>query len=281
MNDQSARAAWDDARSASPGLDVPFEAFAARLESALGSADAAELSRLNLRDLYLCAGCLLGLPAALVQLERQHLARLPQRLARFAAQGVAVDEVLQALRVKLLGAAGEAPRLLQYAGRGALDRWLEAAALRAAIDARRAQPALQPLSDGASGQLLASARMELSCVRAELVEPFRKAVKAALRNLPPRARRVLALHYLHGLTTERIGALYGTHRVTVTRWLVAARQQILEEVQAALGAELGSPSHSGVGSVWRLLRSEVTVSLPRLLGEEEGPPGDRGSPAGR
>jgi len=266
MNAVERRDAWEVARREWPGLDVPRSAFEERLDDVLRKSGRDDVEGLDVAALYLVAGCLERQPAALELLERRHLSRLPAALSRFAAQGLAVDDVVQEIRARLLGLGrtGGPPRLASYTGRGDLDRWLGAVAMRAAIDARRSGGRTVVLSEGAVERLAASGGLELSLIKAELRAPFREAVQRAVQALPDRERRVLELHYLHGLTTARIGALYDSHRITVTRWLVSARQRILAEVESHLGQEAGiTPSQ--VGSMWRLFRSSLDASLPRLL----------------
>ena len=60
-----------------------------------------------------------------------------------------VDEVLQRLRTRVLVPEdGRSPRILDYAGRGSLENWLRAGALRLALNARRdARRGPEPLPD--------------------------------------------------------------------------------------------------------------------------------------
>ncbi|WP_395812894.1 sigma factor-like helix-turn-helix DNA-binding protein [Archangium minus] len=60
----------------------------------------------------------------------------------------------------------------------------------------------------------------------------------ALAALPSRERTVLRLHLVEGLSLERIGTVYRTHKSTVSRWLARAR----EEVLAGTRSRLASPT---------------------------------------
>jgi len=251
---------WQQARERYPGIEVPLEAFAARLQ--LPAEAALEAGSIDHAGLYLAAACLAGQPAALRLLEAEHLSRLAGTLARFAAQGVSPDDVVQEVRVKLLGVEPQEPRLAGFHGRGSLQRWLEVMALRTAIDARRARKSPEPLSSHAQAALVTSG-FERSMLQASVRPRFAAAVQAAFASLGARERRVLELHYLHGVTTAKIGLLYGTHRITVTRWLVAARAQVAAAVERELGTELSASS--GAAGIYRLVRSELNLSLPRIL----------------
>ena len=79
----------------------------------------------------------------------------------------------------------------------------------------------------------------------------------------------LRLHYLDGLSTERIGELYGAHRVTVARWLASARASLLDETRKRLAERLGVPA-TKVDSLIRILWSKLDVSLSRELRARNG-----------
>ena len=58
-------------------------------------------------------------------------------LTRLGREPMFVDEVRQVLRTKLLVGDGAPPKIADYSGRGPLDGWVRAAAVRAAIDLKR------------------------------------------------------------------------------------------------------------------------------------------------
>jgi RNA polymerase sigma-70 factor (ECF subfamily) len=58
--------------------------------------------------------------------------------------------------------------------------------------------------------------------------------------------------------------MYGVNRATAARWLVAARQSLLERARAAMRASLGS-SEEELESLALLLQSQLHVSLARRL----------------
>jgi RNA polymerase sigma-70 factor (ECF subfamily) len=75
---------------------------------------------------------------------------------------------------------------------------------------------------------------------------------------------VLRLHLVEGLALERIGAMYRTHKSTVSRWLARARQQVLEGTRARLAERLRlSPDE--LHSLLRDVPGQLELSLPALL----------------
>jgi RNA polymerase sigma-70 factor (ECF subfamily) len=60
------------------------------------------------------------------------------------------------------------------------------------------------------------------------------------------------------------GVVYRVHRATVARWLAAIRSQVFECVCQKLSLKLRS-SPSEVASLVRLVRSDIDVSIRRLL----------------
>ena len=79
-----------------------------------------------------------------------------------------------------------------------------------------------------------------------------------------------------GRNIERIGAIYGVHRATVARWIAQGRDSLLELVERELAKRLAVEVDE-VGSIIRLVRSRIEVSLVRLLDEPGAPPSDDAS----
>ncbi|MFY0527076.1 sigma-70 family RNA polymerase sigma factor [Archangium gephyra] len=102
---------------------------------------------------------------------------------------------------------------------------------------------------------------------------FQTALAEALAALPSRERTVLRLHFVEGLSLERIGTAYRTHKSTVSRWLARAREEVLEGTRSRLAERLRLSS----GELHSLLRDvpgQLDQSLSALLagtGETEGP----------
>ena len=225
--------------------------------------DDAGLERLHLEDLFLACACLRGDRAALLALEAEVLSQVPRWLEGF--EGVSADEVQQDLREKLL--VGERPHLLDYSGRGALVRWVRVAATRAAIDRQRRN---KPVDLDAVDELLAGPDPQIDFVKLHDREALREVLREAVRSLSPRDLGLLRLHYLEGLSLEKLAELERVHRATVARHLAAARAAALERVHALLRARLKLTPEEGE-SLLRLVRSRLDLSLRGALGDPQSP----------
>ena len=217
-------------------------------------------------DLYLAAACAAHLPSAVAVFERNFLASMPRQLGRMALNDQEEDELRQQLRVKLL--VGPAPKILEYRGSGPLGGWVRVCALRLALDLRTA-PELVRREDGqALDGLVASANGgELLLDAEHHREAFREALQESLTLLSAREKTLLRLHFLDGMNIDALGTMFRVHRATVARWLVGIRGRVLDHVRERLSLDLGA-SNSEAQSLVRLLRSEVQVSIARLLEDE-------------
>lgn len=212
-----------------------------RLAWAAGRGDAAALRELE----------------RLIALEGDAAARQVDRASVFA------DEVRQALRVRLLVADGGRLRLDDYAGRGPLRGWLGVAALRVAINLKRA-PAT--VSDDALAELVSSeVDPELHYLKTLYRAEFRDALEKALSALPERPRLLLRLSYVDGLSLAQLGRLYQVHETTAGRWVHQAAADVAAEARRRLTASL-SLSRSSLDSVARMVMSNLDLSIARVLG---------------
>lgn len=262
LSQLDAGALLERVRATWPQVVFEPERFGAWLRERLGTARVGER---HVADLYLAWGVLEG-QAAAVRTFDQLLTTWATLALRNRPAGVEVDEVLSHLRTRLLvDAPQRASALRQYTGQGALKAYVIVAALRALTDQLRAQPAAQPHDALELAEHLAhDGRDAESRLRVAQLSPhLRAALERALAALPVRLRTVLRLHYVDGVPAEVLARLYGVHRATTTRWLVEARQQVLEATHAHLGAVLGPETLS---SVKREL-SAFELSLPGLFTE--------------
>ena len=85
--------------------------------------------------------------------------------------------------------------------------------------------------------------------------------------LTAREKTILRMHFLDSMNIDALGTVFQVHRATVARWLVSIRTHVLHDVRRRLSLDLGASS-SEAQSLVRLLRSEVQVSIQRILGEE-------------
>jgi RNA polymerase sigma-70 factor, ECF subfamily len=242
------KAAW-------PNVEVPLEIFAAYME------------RLEIDDKRLVTRAAdLFLVVAAVQGERRALEYLDERLravcrvaARVEASESFIEDVRQELRMKLL--SGPTPRLASYSAMGSLSDWLRVAALRVSLNLKRSDrllPAPAPELDRLLGAV------DENEVDRRYIEGFKSAIEASLMALTPRERTLLRLHFVDGLSLERIGTIYSAHRATVARWLALARARVFERAKVELAERHGLRT-ADVKSLYRLLERDVNASVSRLL----------------
>ena len=271
------------AQSQHPTLTLSSQVFAqvlvGRVQQLAKSGGAIDdvLSQLAVADLYLACACAQQLPAALAIFEATCLAPLSRAIAQIDPSPAFVDEVLQQVRERLLcvdAAAGredpeptKPPRIAGYMGLGPLRRWVRAAALRLALNLRRAERTswAQPAEPGSLAEVAAAQiDPELALIKARYRPAFKAAFANAVCSLSSRERNVLRLHLIEGLVAEQIGQVYGVHRVSVARWLGQLRGRLLDETRKQLHASL-SLSSQELDELYGLLDSQLTLSISRLL----------------
>lgn len=256
--------AWERARAAWPAIGLSREAFFAHLgavvPAARGGGD--PFGDVHVADLYLACACGHEDPAAIRALEGEHLSQVPRFVAKTRADRAFAEEVAQALRCRLLLRDGGEPKILEYAGRGSLGAWVRAAAIRTAQSMLRQKAPLAPLAE--EDELRVSTDRELAMLREELGPRVAAAFREALRGLSAEQRNLLRLHYIDGLSFERIGALFRVNRATACRRVAEVRRAILTETRSKLRAELHL-KESEIDALTRLLRSQLDVSVSSLL----------------
>jgi len=271
--DDGWRAAYAAAQRAWPDVTLTFERFVAHAGQVGFAPPAAgdERDEANAADLFLACACADGDRAALRGLEEQVLAKTRSSLKRLDSRPEFIDDVMQELRAKLL--LPPEPRILRYGGRGPLLAWVRVSASRIAIDVMRASheevlpsprepDSLEGVDFGPEVQLL----------RAAYRDSFQEAISTALGGLPPKDRNLLRRHFVECMTLEEIAGPYGVHPATIARRLMALREQIAGAVRDHLAVRHRSEGGAtALESMARAIRSEVHVSLARLLGRTPDP----------
>jgi RNA polymerase sigma-70 factor, ECF subfamily len=250
-------------------LGVTLDALVARVE-AMDVADSPYLA-----DVALAFACAQQSPIAFSDFERRYGGDFAGALSRLSLNRSEIDEVAQTVRERLFVARpGALPKILDYAGRGALAAWLRAVIVRAGIDLRRSRAKdpdrpgdLEPLLDLTA----ATDDPELESLRARYREPFRDAFRDALLALPQDERNALRLNIAEGMNIEQIGLLYGVHRATVARWIARAREGIAEQTRRLLAERLGLPALE-IESLVRLCQSRLDVGFSALGATEHSVP---------
>lgn len=252
----AARAAW-------PSLAFDDAAFGAYL--AASPQRAAAVTTENAGELLLAFACASGDPDALRIVERSYVEPLASELPSRHRSDAA--EVVQVLRERMLvPSGGRPPRIETFTGRGHLKSWLKVAAVRVALNLERGRRREVPLDeDGALAERVGG-DPEIDDLKRRYAAEFRAAFTAGLAALSPRDRTILRQHYLDGVKMEAIAALHRVHRITVVRWMEAARGALERETRRELGQRLRI-DRVELESILRLIESRMDVSLRAFLGK--------------
>ena len=251
-----------------PGVTADLRRFVAHWASQLARADDldAAIDQIHLPDLYLAFACAEGDPAAL-----RHLGLLLNAVAGAVrsvdASPSFVDEILQRLRTRVLVPdEGQAARILDYAGRGSLENWLRAGALRLALNARRdARRGPDPLPDASLWEPAAAPEERtLELLRGKYAAEFGRALREAFASLEPGERNVLRLHFMEGMSLNQIAAMYQVNKSTISRRMARARETLLQRTRAQLERALELPA-AELDSLLEQLGPKLDVSLSSVL----------------
>lgn len=259
MSPEEALAAATACVAAHPEIACDAAALAAHLRQHAGEATAADL---NTRDLHLAFAAANGDLAAIRSFERDVLSAARGALAALRVDDSAIDEIVQRTREKLLGGDG-APRLLDYRGSGTLRAWVRVVAIREHLMVARIQRREVPLGDAILAAVPDPADDPAMLVlrhryRADLAA----ALTTAIAQLTARERTLLRYSLVDGLDLSEIGAIYHTHKSTISRWLALARTNLWRATRDALAGAFGGEE---LESLIRAVRSGLDLSLERLL----------------
>jgi RNA polymerase sigma-70 factor (ECF subfamily) len=249
---------WQRGRSQWPGVCLSLDEFASRL----GQVEVAPHD-LNLRgtDLFLAMACAAGDPAALGYFESVLLSRVNAYVARFHLSADKLDDVRQKVRIKAL--VGDTPGIGRYRGQAPLAVWVHVTAVRLAIDAvapQRAQAVEVDLLDLVSWDH----GPETETAKRLYGPRLQAALEGILRSLPERDQTILRFHVVEGLNVDAIGAIYGVHRATVARWLVAIRARVFDKLKQEFAVGWKASS-SELRSLVSLLRDYIDITAKRIL----------------
>jgi RNA polymerase sigma-70 factor (ECF subfamily) len=254
--------------AAFPQLALDDTIFAGHLGATVGMAEVGTepVAALALEDLFLACACLAGLPGAASTFDARYGATIRGAIARIVSPSD-VDEARQQLVQSLLvGSEASPPKIGTYAGKAPLDRWLGVSAQRAALmwlrDNRAETRARQAAANEAAA--VPEAHPETSYMKEAYRREFEVALGEALERLPDQDRVLLRLHLVNGVSIEKIGKMFSVSQPTVSRWLAAAREKLLEDIKQVLGARLGTSS-SELASLAGLVASRLDLSLSLLL----------------
>ncbi|MEO7732666.1 MAG: transcriptional regulator [Kofleriaceae bacterium] len=249
-----------------PGVTLSTERFVCALAARVAGAPAA-LATLEVADLYLACGCADGDPGALALFEARYGRVIERAIAAAGARPAERADLGQVVRQRILvEATGRPPRIASYGGSGTLAAWIRVVAAREVARGRARRTLEAGDADDALALRIAPDDPELAYVKRRYRAEFKHAFQRAVDGLERRDRLVLRQHTLDGLGIDQLAALHHVHRATAARWVASARDAVRIATQRALTDHLGLAPDE-LDSLIRMIRSELDVSLPRLLAD--------------
>jgi RNA polymerase sigma-70 factor len=261
--------------AAFPDLALDRETFARHLARAIiRRSDAATLSTLVADDLYLACACCGNVPGAANVFVNRYRMVIERAVARVVGKDIAGELAQGLLADVLVGSGGSPPEISDYSGRGSLAHWLEVVAQRAALGWLRIERARGRAADRAALEpsLDANTPAEVAVFRERYGRAFEQALREVLARAPRRERTILRLSLVEGLSTAKIGKIFGVSQPTAARWLAKARDSVRAGVKSALKEPLALSSQE-IESLGALLEGRLDLSISQILGAAEVPEG--------
>jgi RNA polymerase sigma-70 factor (ECF subfamily) len=225
----------------------------------------AGLRQIRVDDVRTVCACLRGDALALARVDALLAAEVNAAAQGTRAPVGTAEEVMQRLREHLLVGVGDrGPALRDFAGRGDLRGFLRITAVRECLRLVKQQRREVGMEVDELTLLAPAVDPELERLKRTYRGEFATCLGQALAGLQARERTLLRLHAIDRLSIDQIGSLYAVHRATAARWLERARLAVAERTEELLAERLALTTGE-VQSVVRLVRSELDVSLERLL----------------
>ena len=259
--------AFDAGRAAWPGLRLELAAFARWIEERGIVAEALETRP---EELFLVAACGGQVPGSIAAFEGRYFPPLAGGVGQVKLSADECDELRQQLRVRLF--AGPKAKVGDFRGSGHLGAWVHIMAVRLALRLREGAPPVEAREGTILAQLVSDdASPDQFAAKARYSAVFQQALEGTFARLEPRQKTLLRMHFVDNLSIDEVGDVFHVHRATVARWLVAIRKHVLEEICRRVALDLPA-SVSEARSLVDLVRSDVRLSLVRVLGNEGGKP---------
>jgi RNA polymerase sigma-70 factor, ECF subfamily len=254
---------WRRGREACPEVELAEARFAELAGAAVAKATGEEPGPVAAGELYLACACADGVEAAGRVLSRDYLTAVKRRLGRMGLAPADIDEVAQRVCERLLesGPDGGGARLIHYALQGRLRSLMVVTATHIAVDSFR-RTGREKGDQEALLELAGAPDPRSELMRRQGQAVFKSAMESGLEALDARTRNVLRLHLIDRLSLEEIADYYQVHRVTVSRWLAAARGSIVERARTVARVEFGV-SEAEFDAAYT--GSELGLSLERVL----------------
>ena len=256
---------WRRGSETWPEVELAEARFAELAGEVVAKSTGESAEPIDAGELYLACACAAGVQAAGLVLARDYLPAVKRRLARMGLGAADIDEVGQRVCERLLepGPDGGGVRLIRYALQGRLRSLMVVTATHIAVDSFRRAGRVKDDQD-ALLRLAGAPDPQSELMRRQRQTAFKTAMESALEALDERARTVMRFHLIDNLTLDEIADYYQVHRVTVSRWLAAARVAIVERAREVARSQFGL-SETEFDAAYT--GSEMGLSLERVLGD--------------
>jgi RNA polymerase sigma-70 factor len=256
------------------------------------------LRSLRLEDLALACACIEGIDSAwefFIATFSQDLRRGAAAMLRSSgyADDARADDLADSIYADLYGvrsgSGGARKSLFEYFhGRSKLSTWLRAVLAQRQVDLLRTSGRTVSLDAGNESDVSAelATRTEPVCAdpdREKYLGRVDRSLSAALVDLAPRERLILACYYVDQITLAEIGRMLHEHESTVSRQLERIRRSLRESVTRALQREIpandGRPAEAALDAAQVELAFEYAVEdwpfdLSRVLATATSPAED-------
>jgi RNA polymerase sigma-70 factor (ECF subfamily) len=167
----------------------------------------------------------------------------------------------------MVGTDGGEPAIGKFSGKGPLRAWLRVVVTRELLRTSASQSRSQGVDAERLLHIIDDGRdPELGLLRNVYRRQLRDAFESAVKSLDDKDRALLRGHFLEGLNSTEVGAMYGVHRATASRWIADAREALMTAVRRALLERFGV-GHEDVNSIVGLVQSQLDLSLSRMFRE--------------
>jgi RNA polymerase sigma-70 factor (ECF subfamily) len=253
-----------------PQIHVEPAIFEAYLSERCSVLEGLLLDDVRAADLFIACACVHDAPGAVAGFLQEYRRAVADAARRVDPSPSFADELTQNLSDTLfVGTNGAAPKISKYSGKGPLSAWVTVTAKRMALHLRSRRPHFAESS--VEGDLIELAVLgsdpDLEYLKSRYAAELKEALIAAFQSLEPRLKVVLRLSFADGVSEKAIGAIYGVHQATISRWKTEAERHVLDRMKKILCEkhQLGEPEAS---SLIRALQSQIDINISRVLASE-------------
>jgi len=221
------------------------------------AADPAALAGPHRADLLWAWACLACDRAALAALEAGPIVGAASHLRTMGHAPASIADATQRALARLVT---DRAALASYRGRGPLHNFVRTIVVRYAIEAQRATPRSEELSDRFA---LPSPDPELEYMRTLYAHQLADAFREAWGRLGAHERFLLALQLHEGMTIDDLARVYSIHRASAARRAAAARSSLLAHIRACLRERLAITDQT-LDSILRIVTTSVRLPAIEL-----------------